>query len=257
MTSRTPDGTDTELVRLERRGQVCVLTLRREAKLNAISNAMETQLCAAFDRPELREAGCVVVTGGPRVFSAGADVTEFSGLDPAAIMDWYHGTGDFVERFADLPQPTVAAIAGYCLGAGFELALACDFRIAETSAVFGLPEVKLGILPSSGGTYRLVRAIGPVRAKELILLRDRVDATEAHRLGALTEVVPDGAALGRALTHAEHLAALPPLAARVAGRAAEAVAEASRATALEIERIAYGMLAQTAEADAALERFER
>lgn len=246
-----------ELVRLERRGAVCVLTLTREAKLNAISNAMEEQLCAALVHPDLRQAACVVVTGGPRVFSAGADVTEFEGLDPAAIMAWYQGTGDFAERVADLPQPTVAAIAGYCLGGGFELALACDFRIAEETAVFGLPEVRLGILPSSGGTYRLVRAIGPARAKELILLRDRVDAAEAHRLGALTEVVPAGATLERALEHAEHLAALPPLAARVAGRAADAAAEASRATALELERIAYGMLAQTPEADAALDRFGR
>jgi enoyl-CoA hydratase/carnithine racemase len=100
-----------------------------------------------------------------------------------------------------------------------------------------------------------VRTVGPARAKELILLRDRLDAAEAHRLGAVTELVPAGAALRRALEHADHLAALPALAARVAGRAADAAAESSRATALELERIAYGMLAQTPEADAALERF--
>ena len=127
------------------------------------------------ERPELRDAPCVIFTGGPRVFSAGADLDEMRGLDPAAIIASYRATGDFAERVADLPQPTFSAISGYCLGGGLELALATDFRIAEHGAIFGLPEVGLGILPSWGGTQRLVRLLGPARAKELILLRERVD----------------------------------------------------------------------------------
>ena len=244
-----------ELIRIERRGPTCVLTLEREQKLNAISGAMERELCAALDDSAVRETACVVITGGERVFSAGADVTEFRGLDPAAIDAWYAGSGDFPERVADLPQPTFAAISGYCLGGGFELALACDFRIAEQGAIFGLPEVGLGILPSSGGTYRLVRIVGPARAKELILLRERIDASEAHRLGVVTEVVDPGHALESALSHARRLAELPPLAVRVAGRAVDAMVDASRATGIEYERIAYGMLAQTPEADSAVRRF--
>ncbi len=246
-----------ELVSGERRGAAFVVRFTREQKLNAINGEMERQIYALLATRELRDAACIVLTGSERVFSAGADVTEFSGLDPAAIMSYYQQTGDWVERVADLPQPTIAAISGYCLGAGFELALACDFRIADETAVFGLPEVALGILPSSGGTYRLVRLLGTARAKELILLRDRIDAAEALRLGAVTEVVSPGAALDRALEHADRLAALPQLAARVAGRAVDAMAEASRATALELERIAYGMLGQTPEADAALTHWTR
>jgi enoyl-CoA hydratase/carnithine racemase len=199
----------------------------------------------------MRDSACVVITGGPRVFSAGADLNELRGLDPAAIVSYYEATGDFAERFADLPQPTFAAISGYCLGGGLELALAADFRIAEESAVFGLPEIGLGILPSSGGTHRLVRLLGPARAKELILLHERVSAREAHRLGLVTEVVGDGEGLERAIAHAERLARLPALAVRVTGRAIDSMAEASRAAGLELERLAYGLLAQTGEADAA------
>jgi enoyl-CoA hydratase/carnithine racemase len=245
------------LVAVERVGETAVITLRREEKLNAISAEMEQQLCAALAGAEVRQAKCVVITGSERVFSAGADVSEFRGLDPEAIMSYYQGTGDFAERVADLPQPTFAAISGYCLGGGFELALACDFRIADQSAMFGLPEVGLGILPSSGGTYRLVRTVGAARAKELILLRERIDAAEAHRLGVVTDVVPAGQALERALFHAQRLASLPSLAVRVAGQAVDAMVDASRATGLELERLAYGMLAQTAEADAAAARFKQ
>jgi enoyl-CoA hydratase/carnithine racemase len=178
----------------------------------------------------------VVITGGERVFSAGADVTEFEGLDPAAIMAYYQQTGDFVERVADLAQPTIAAICGYCLGGGFELALARDFRIADDTAVFGLPEVGLGIVPSFGGTYRLTRIIGAARAKELILLRDRIDAAEARRLGAVTEVVSAGQALARALEHAERLAELPALAASVAARAVDAMSGSRECDALRQRR---------------------
>ncbi len=134
-----------------------------------------------------------------------------------------------------------------------ELVLATDFRIAEPSAVFGLPEVALGILPSWGGTHRLVRLLGPARAKELILLRDRVTAPDALRLGLVTEVVPDGAgALDRALELAGRLGGLPPLAVSVTREVIDAMAEASRTAGLALERYAYGMLAQTDEADGAL-----
>jgi enoyl-CoA hydratase/carnithine racemase len=246
-----------ELMTGERRGDVFVVTLTREAKLNAISGAMEEELCDLLIAPALRDAACVVFTGGERVFSAGADISEFADLDPAAIMAYYRHTGDFVERVADLPQPTLAAIAGYCLGGGFELALACDFRIADETATFGLPEVRLGIVPSFGGAYRLTRLLGAARAKELILLRDRIDAAHALRLGAVTEVVGPGQALDRALELAAHLTGLPRLAVGVAKRAVDSMTESSRAAALDLERLAYGMLAQTSDADAALKRFER
>jgi enoyl-CoA hydratase/carnithine racemase len=244
-----------ELVDVRADGPVALVTLRREGKLNALSTALEGALDAALGRSEVRDARAVVITGGERAFSAGADVTELRDRDPRAILDYYRATGAVYERVAALPVPTIAAIAGWCLGGGLELALACDFRVAEAAATFGLPEVSIGILPSSGGTLRLVRLVGAARAKEIVLLRERLDATAAHAAGLVTEVVADGAGLERALALAGRLAALPPLAVSVAKQAIDAMPEASRDAALLVERLGYGLLAQTADAAEAAAAF--
>jgi enoyl-CoA hydratase/carnithine racemase len=235
------------LVDVSRAGTAAVIALRRERKLNALSSALEGELGAALDHPDVRESACVVITGGPRAFSAGADVNELRDLDPAAILAYYRETGGVYERVARLPQPTISAIAGYCLGGGFELALATDFRVADTTASFGLPEVGIGILPSSGGTLRLTRLLGAARAKELILLGDRIDAERALRLGVVTEVVGEGESLPRALALAERLAALPPVAVAMAKQVIDATPGASDDAALALERLAYAALAQTPE----------
>jgi enoyl-CoA hydratase/carnithine racemase len=240
-------------VRVE--GEVCVIRLRRERKLNALSTALEGALDEALARPEVRDARAVVITGGPEHFSAGADVTEMRALEPAAIVAYYRATGGVYERVAALPVPTIAAIAGWCLGGGLELALACDFRVAEAGARFGLPEVGIGILPSSGGTHRLVRLVGAAKAKELILLGDRFGADAAAAAGLVTRVVPDGGALDGALELAARLAALPPLAVTVAKQAIDAMAESSREAGLAVERLGYGLLAQTADAREAATAF--
>lgn len=245
-----------EHVAVERRGAVTVVALRRPEKRNAISTAVERELKAAFGSDAVRESRCVVLTGDERAFSAGADVTEFQGRDPASVLDYYRASGDFAERLADLPQPTIAAISGHCLGGGFELALAADFRVADASARFALPEVSLGILPSSGGALRLARIVGPARAKELVLLRDAFGAEEAHALGLVTEVA-DGPALPRALELADRLAALPPLAVQVTKSVLDRVPESSREGALALERLGYALLAQTQDADDAAAAFTR
>jgi enoyl-CoA hydratase/carnithine racemase len=240
---------------VETRGRICVVALRREEKLNALSTALEGALAEALERGEVRNSACVVFTGGERAFSAGADVSEMRDLDPASILAYYRETGAVYQRVAALPQPTVSAVAGYCLGGGFELALATDFRVAERSAVFGLPEVGIGIVPSSGGMHRLVRMLGTARAKELVLFRDRFGAEEAKALGLVTEVVPEGGALGRALEMSDRLAELPPLAAALAKQAIDCMPEASREAGLALERLAYGLLAQTGDAREAAAAF--
>jgi enoyl-CoA hydratase/carnithine racemase len=246
-----------ELVGTRQEARVALLTLQREEKLNALSTAVEEELMAALSSDLVREAGCVVVLGAGKAFCAGADINEFKDADPASIAAYYASSGDVYERIAALPMPTIAAIHGWCLGGGLELALAVDFRIADESATFGLPEVGLGIIPSSGGTHRLVRILGPARAKELMLLGRRYDAEEARSLGLVTEVVPVGHALERALVLARELAALPPLAVQTAKRAADVMPEASREAGMLIERLAYAALAQTAEAKDAVEDFTR
>jgi enoyl-CoA hydratase/carnithine racemase len=249
-------GRDAPLVDIRTEGPVCVLTLRREAKLNALSTALEGALADALSRDEVRGAGAVVLTGGGRAFSAGADVGELRERSPEAVLAYYEATGGVYERLAALPQPTVSAIGGYCLGGGLELALATDLRIADETAVFGFPEVGLGILPSSGGTQRLTRLLGPARAKELILQGSRVDARQALAFGLVSEVVRAGEALDRALVLTRGLAELPRLAASVAKQAIDAVPEGSRAVGILVERLAYAMLAQTEDARAASGAFE-
>jgi enoyl-CoA hydratase/carnithine racemase len=245
------DGT----IEVGREGAVAVLTLRREAKLNAISSALEEKLLEALAGEEVTSARCVVFAGGERAFSAGADVTEFRDVTPERVAEYYADSGAVYERIADLPQPTISAISGWCLGAGLELALATDFRVADETARFGLPEVDLGIIPSSGGTHRLVRLVGAGRAKELILLRERIDAAEALRLGLVTEVAPAGAALERARELASRFVDLPPLAVTIAKQTIDAFAESPRATAVLLERVSYGMLSQTDAAQAAAHDF--
>ncbi len=182
-------------------------------------------------------------------------MTEFREATPESILAYYRETGAVYEQFAALPQPTIAAIHGWCVGGGLELALAADFRVADGSARFKLPEVAIGIIPSSGGTHRLVRLLGVARAKELVLLRERVDADEAYRLGLVTEVVATGTALERALELAAGLVLLPPVALALAKQAIDAMAESSRDAGLLIERVAYAALAQTPDAQGAVDAF--
>ena len=240
------------LVESSREGAACVLTLRREAKLNALSTALEEELGRALTSEAVRASACVVLTGGARVFSAGADVSEMRGLDPAAILAYYAATGDVYERVAALAQPSVSAIAGYCLGGGLELALATDFRVAEASAV---------LRPARGRDRHRARAPAACTGscgcsarrarRRWCCCATASRREEAHALGLLTEVVDDGEALPRALALAERLAGLPPLAVQTAKRLADVLPEASREAGLALERLAYGMLAQTEDAERA------
>ena len=230
-------------VDVRREGPVAILTLDRPAKLNALSAHLEEELQAALASDEVRSSRAVVVTGGPVVFSAGADVTELAVMDAVSIAAYYAGSGSVYEQVAALPQPTVSAIAGYCFGGGFELALATDFRVADPSAVFCLPEVTIGIVPSSGGTYRLTRMVGPARARDLILSGRRMAADEALAWGLLSSIASPGGHLKQAVALAASLAAQPPHALASAKKLIDAVADgADRETALLLEQLAYTAL---------------
>lgn len=249
------DAGNEDLVLVREEGRVVVVTLNRPDKLNALSAAVENRLMDIVTSDQVRQAGALVFAGNGRAFCAGADVTEFRGLDPGSIMDYYQNAGRLYEIIADLPLLTVAAIHGYCMGGGFEMSLACDVRIAERAAVFGLPEVGLGIVPSSGGLTRLVRAAGPARAKEVMLWRERFSAEQAAEFGLVTEVVESGA-LPHAIDGAQRVAALPPLAVRAIKAASDVASDASRGANLLIEQLAYAALAQTADANEAALAFE-
>lgn len=240
-------------VRVE--GSAAVLGFRRDEKLNAISTEVEAAIHAALDTEQVQGARAIVFVGSQRAFSAGADLSEARDESPAGIDAYYRAEGSLYERLARVPQPTFAAISGWCLGGGLELALACDFRVADETATFGLPEVELGILPSSGGAHRLVRLVGSARAKELMLLRPRFAADEAREAGLVTEVVPAGTALSRCLELAERVAELPALAVATIKVSADAMAEMPREASVLVERLAYAALAQTDDARSAADRW--
>src|SRR4051795_5797106 len=194
-----------ELVRVERRDDgVAVITLSNP-KVNALSQALLAELREAAEDVAADPPGAVVITGGERIFAAGADISEFGDAERArAITAGFHEALDAV---AAIPRFVVAAVAGYALGGGCELALACDYRVAGPRAVFGQPEVLLGIIPGGGGTQRLARLVGPGRAKDLILSGRQVNATEALAMGLVDRVVEPGELMDTALAYAAELAA--------------------------------------------------
>ncbi|MFE3635601.1 enoyl-CoA hydratase/isomerase family protein [Streptomyces sp. NPDC059168] len=239
----SPDTSRRGTVETRRHGGIAVIALRRTAKLNALSAHLESALLDAVRSKEVTTSRAVVVTGGPRVFSAGADTTELREMTTESIAAYYRASGSVYETFAALPQPTVAAISGYCLGGGLELALAADIRVADPTASFGLPEVGIGILPSSGGVTRLVRAVGPARTRDLVLRCRRMDAAEAYAWGLVGEVTDPGApCLERALEIAAEMAAHPPLALSVAKQVITAATDAPRESALLLEQLGYAAL---------------
>jgi enoyl-CoA hydratase len=185
-------------------GEVALIRLDRP-KMNALSRALLAQLNEAIAGLAADLPGAVVVWGGERIFAAGADISEFGGPDEARVIaDGFHQT---LDALAALPRVTVAAVAGYALGGGCELALACDLRLAADTAKFGQPEILLGIIPGGGGTQRLARLVGPSRAKDIILTGRQVSADEALRMGLVDRVVPAEGLLDSALELAGALAA--------------------------------------------------
>lgn len=201
-----------DLVTLERRDDgVAVLTLNNP-KVNALSGAVLRALRDRVGELEADLPGAVVVTGGDRIFAAGAEISEFGGPDEARS---YGGLFlDTFNRLAALPRMTIAAIAGYALGGGCELALACDFIVASEKAVFGQPEVNLGICPGFGGTQRLTRVVGKSMALELVTTGRTVKADEALRIGLANHVAAPEALLDKGLELARMIAAKGPVAVR-------------------------------------------
>jgi enoyl-CoA hydratase/carnithine racemase len=192
-------------VELERRADgVAVVTLAN-GKVNALSQALLTELGEVAAELTDDPPGAVVLTGGDRIFAAGAEISEFGGpAEGRIITERFHATADAI---AAIPRFVIAAVSGYALGGGCEMALACDYRIAGDRAVFGQPEILLGILPGGGGTQRLARTVGVSRAKEMCVTGRQVRADEALRIGLADEVVAGDELHGRALALAAEVAA--------------------------------------------------
>ena len=196
--------TEDRFVSVERRDDGVALVRLDRPKMNALSTALLGQLAEAAADLTANPPGAVVVWGGERIFAAGADIAEFKGPEEARVIG-----GEFrnaLDAVAAIPRAVIAAVNGYALGGGCELALACDFRVAAENAKFGQPEILLGIIPGGGGTQRLARLVGPARAKDLILSGRQVPADEAERMGLVDRVVPAADVLDTALSWAAELA---------------------------------------------------
>jgi 2-oxoglutaroyl-CoA hydrolase len=244
---------DLDGLRLDRDGDVATITLDAPAKMNRVSMAARDQLARLFD--ELgRDNGvrAIVLTGaGDKAFTAGGDIAGFLERDPEELsrLAWN------VAAAERCPKPVIAKLRGYAFGVGFELALACDFRIAADDVQLGLPEITLGMMPGSGGTQRLARLIGLGRAKDAIMRGRRIPAAEALTLGLVTEVVPPDeldAAVDRLI---DELAALSPLALAMAKRVLNHAYDGPLQLGLEIEGLAYGILRSTRDFKEGVEAF--
>ncbi|HMK13051.1 MAG TPA: enoyl-CoA hydratase-related protein [Acidimicrobiales bacterium] len=246
-------GDEPTLVRVERRDDgVAVVTLDNP-KVNALSSVLLAQLKVVAEGLHAHPPGAVVVTGGDRVFAAGADISEFGGPHEAAVIG-----GHFVatlDALASIPRMVIAAVSGYALGGGCEVALACDIRIVSERAKFGQPEILLGIIPGGGGTQRLARLVGPSRAKDIILSGRQVDAEEALRIGLADEVVAPEALHERAFALAAEYARGALAAQRLAKRAIDGGLDLSLADGLQLEQESFVEVFRTADSQIGVKSF--
>ena len=221
-------------ITIERRDDGVALVRLDRPKMNALSSALLEQLAAAAEALTENPPGAVVVWGGDRIFAAGADISEFGGPGEARTIGGRFRTA--LDALAAIPRATIAAVNGYALGGGCELALACDLRVVADTAKFGQPEILLGIIPGGGGTQRLARLVGASRAKDMILTGRQVDADEALRIGLADRVVPADDVLTTALDLAASLAAGAVVAQGLAKRAIDDGLDGALADGLGLEQ---------------------
>ena len=244
-----------ELVRLEVEGGVATIRLDRPP-MNALNFEIQDALpAAALEATARRDVFAVIVYGGEKVFAAGADIKEMQSMSYTDMVDRSAALQAAFTVIARIPKPTVAAITGYALGGGCELALSCDFRVAGENAKLGQPEVLLGIIPGAGGTQRLSRLVGPSRAKDIIFSGRFVSADEALRIGLVDEVVAPDDVYAAARRRAERYVGGPAYAIRAAKEAVDRGLEVDLGTGLEIERMQFASLFATRDREIGMASF--
>jgi enoyl-CoA hydratase/carnithine racemase len=244
-----------EFVKVERDRGVAILRLDRPP-MNALSAELLDDLERAVDDVADDPAvAAVVLYGGEKVFAAGADIKEFAAQTHSSMLRHGERISLVCAAVARIPKPVIAAVTGYALGGGCELAMCADFRVSAENARWGQPEILLGIIPGAGGTQRLPRLVGPARAKELIYTGRFVDADEALRIGLVDRVVPAGEVLATAREMAAQYTALPPLALAAAKAAVDGGLDMDLANGLRLESHLFVSLFATKDARAGIESF--
>jgi enoyl-CoA hydratase len=235
MTGQEQTMTEYETILVEQRGAVTLVTLNRPQALNALNSQVLADLLAAFAAFDADASqGCAVLTGSEKAFAAGADIKEMSAQGFAAMYG-----GDFFagyDRFTQTRKPVIAAVAGYALGGGCELAMMCDFILAADTAKFGQPEIKIAVSPGMGGSQRLTRAVGKAKAMEMCLTGRMMDAAEAERAGLVSRVVPAAELVEEAVKTAATIAAMAPLAVLANKEMVDAAFETGLAMGVQFER---------------------
>jgi len=233
-----------ENIQVETKGKVGIIRLNRPQALNALSTKLKAELSAAIDAFEAdANIGCTIITGSEKAFAAGADIKEMASKSFTDVF-----LGDFVgnwDRAAHARKPIIAAVAGFALGGGCELAMQCDLIIAADNAKFGQPEIKLGVIPGIGGTQRLTRAVGKAKAMDLILTGRMMDAAEAERSGLVARVVPAAQLMEEAMKVAETIAAMSLPSVLAAKEAINRAFETSLAEGVRFERRVFHALFAT------------
>jgi len=224
---------------IDGRDGVALLTIDRPEARNALSFTLLAELADALEEldGDGRTRVAIITGAGDRAFAAGADIVELADQTPERLRA--EGHFDAWDRLGAIGIPLIAAVRGYALGGGCELAMTCDMIVAGDDAQFGQPEIGIGVMPGAGGTQRLTRAIGTARAMELVLTGRTMPAAEAHAAGLVTSVVPTDQVLSAALDLADRIAAMPPLAVRAAKRSVLAAAELPLSAGLRAEREAF------------------
>ena len=244
-----------EFVRLEVEGAVATIRLDRP-KMNAINGQLTEELrLAAVEARDRADIRAVVLYGGERVFAAGADIKEMSTLGYPEMLIWGTALQEALKVVARLPKPVIAAVTGYALGGGFELALTADFRVLGDNAKVGVPEIQLGVIPGAGGTQRLTRLVGPAKAKGMVFTGRHVAAEEALALGIADVVVPAADVYATAQEMAVRYASGPAIALRAAKQAIDDGLEVDLDTALRLESGLFAALFATEDQRIGMESF--
>ncbi|WP_188055888.1 MULTISPECIES: enoyl-CoA hydratase [unclassified Sphingosinithalassobacter] len=245
---------DTETITVEQRGAVTLVTLNRPKALNALNSQVLDELLAAmraFDADDSQ--GCAVLTGSEKAFAAGADIKE---MQAQGFADMYgHDFFAGWDAFTRTRKPIIAAVAGYALGGGCELAMMCDFILAAETAKFGQPEIKLAVSPGMGGSQRLTRAVGKAKAMEMCLTGRMMDAHEAERAGLVSRILPADELLDDALKTAELIAGMAPLAVKANKEMVNAAYETTLAQGVAFERRLFHALFGTADQSEGMSAF--
>ena len=241
-------------VLVEREGPVAVVRLNRPEQRNALSNQLMSELVGALENLDADEAiRCIVLTGDDKAFAAGADIKELS--DATHFELYFGGRIDKWDAIRKIRTPIVAAVSGYCLGGGCELAMACDLIVASETAQFGQPETNLAVLPGAGGTQRLTRAIGKSKAMDVILTGRFLSAEEAEQAGLVARVFPEESWLAEAKGVASAIAEKSPVGVRLAKEAVNLAFETTLAAGLDAERKAFHLALSSEDAQEGLTAF--